>query len=306
MDVKPLYSTAIPSPVFLSWTETYCLLRSEFEVWLALLLIRQFRIANPMGFGGRLTTSRSLLVAALAISENCTSSNYHRSQSKLIRLVRNNFRFGSVELLISQNKEIVATMSEMLKSIRDYRITINDERMWRVKFQVLQQYLKKAAMEYGSFTTSLLTQRLTLTQDSKALKTSVRTDRLSLAEVMGPLNHSVQSLNSVQALGRGASSPTNPFPARYMRVSGESPFERCTSRYHLSDSPDYYLRDISTSNPLSLLPPLPIQSSSMSKMHVTQNVKDVEEDNESELPSLSDLDLLLDWPPLSERDGIIS
>ncbi|KAF4635915.1 hypothetical protein G7Y89_g2195 [Cudoniella acicularis] len=50
-------------------------------------------------------------------------------------------------------------------------------------------------------------------------------------------------------------------------VSGinNSPLERCSPRYHLSLSSDWYSRDISSSNPLSRLSPIPIRPSSMKR-----------------------------------------
>jgi hypothetical protein len=47
----------------------------------------------------------------------------------------------------------------------------------------------------------------------------------------------------------------------YVQDFGSSPFERCSPRYHLSTSPDYYRRDITSTNPLSFLSPFPIRSS---------------------------------------------
>lgn len=44
--------------------------------------------------------------------------------------------------------------------------------------------------------------------------------------------------------------------------SKPSPFERCSPRYHLSQSPDWYRRDITPRNPLYYLTPFPVQSSS--------------------------------------------
>ncbi|CZR57689.1 uncharacterized protein PAC_07578 [Phialocephala subalpina] len=117
----------------------------------------------------------------------------------------------------------------------------------------------------------------------------------------------------MELANRGSSKSASPLNLlRSTRISGESPFERCSPRYHLSDSPDYYHRDISSSNPLSLLPPLPIRSSSMkgsavpSKMHIRQDDRSLVENDqkEKELTSLSELDLALDWPPLEDGDEI--
>ena len=47
-----------------------------------------------------------------------------------------------------------------------------------------------------------------------------------------------------------------------MNDTTNSPFERCSPRYHLSQSPSWYRGFISQSNPLHYLTPLPIQSSS--------------------------------------------
>lgn len=115
------------------------------------------------------------------------------------------------------------------------------------------------------------------------------------------------------------------FAPQPLPVSSASPFERCSPRYHLSDSPDYYSRDISKSNPLSLLPPLSIRSRSMqsakslpfnthsytanhSKMNVMQPVDEDRGGKEkNDLPSLSEPDLTfeMEWSPLSDDDDRI-
>jgi hypothetical protein len=107
--------------------------------------------------------------------------------------------------------------------------------------------------------------------------------------------------------------------------AANSPFERCSPRYHLSDSPEYYHRDITSTNPLSFLSPFPIRSSSVRltpalisslaptahplkphEMHY-RNIESSKEKvltgtGRNESPSLSELGL--DWAGLTDADAI--
>ena len=114
-----------------------------------------------------------------------------------------------------------------------------------------------------------------------------------------------------------------------MNDTTNSPFERCSPRYHLSQSPSWYRGFISQSNPLHYLTPLPIQSSSAPQSlairpssQATQHQlepsdtqsqrEDWARDDDSAslakiiLPPLRKqfLDLSLDWPPLSDENAI--
>jgi hypothetical protein len=115
---------------------------------------------------------------------------------------------------------------------------------------------------------------------------------------------------------------------RYINNSDDSPFERCSPRYHLSTSPSYYRSVISPSNPLYYLSPFPISSSSANSTPAltssigTRTVLNGQELQKQEkgassaeagstsvskvLPSIAELHLNpeLDWPPLSDSDAI--
>lgn len=101
-----------------------------------------------------------------------------------------------------------------------------------------------------------------------------------------------------------------------------SPFERCSPRYHLSSSPSYYRSIISPSNPLYYLSPFPIKSSSplASVIHERpRNSQDYQAKHYAEAAtpdgringklkenfvSTVELGLRLEWPALTEADGI--
>jgi len=299
MEIKPLFSRTIPSSEFLDWAKMYCQRLSDGEVLLALLFIRQLRIVNSLGFGEWQTSlhARMVLMAALELSAKCASPN-----NQTLKIKNNNGIDYKIDFPLGKDQGTIAIMLQMLEIIRDSRITLEATSItWLAKLQKFHYYLPKAAKSREKLITRWVDSNPT------GLQTLPIQDHHSSTTVMGPPKQLVSNPSSMQALGRATSNSTSPFSKRHMRISGESPFERCSPRYHLSDSPDYYLRDISASNPLSLLPPFPIKSSSLSKMHDPQTAKHVGDgDNESALPSLSDLDLLLDWPPLSEQNGIIS
>lgn len=125
-----------------------------------------------------------------------------------------------------------------------------------------------------------------------------------------PHSYAAPRPSFIHAASLASSKSSGAYKSYHLRISGDSPFERCSPRYHLSDSPDYYQRDISSSNPLSLLPPLPIRSSSIPSSEPRTNTATKKINGYSEkftdgvdTEGLSDteLDLLLDWKPLHKR-----
>jgi hypothetical protein len=137
----------------------------------------------------------------------------------------------------------------MFHNIRNCAITSKET--WiisRARLQIFQQYLREAAKDSETFATSWLASTPESAsanlhiQDSLVLKMSVH-DHQSPTILMGPPKHSAQSQNSIQSLGRAFSNSTSTFMTEYIRIPSESPFERCSPRYHLSDSPDYYHLD---------------------------------------------------------------
>lgn len=89
--------------------------------------------------------------------------------------------------------------------------------------------------------------------------------------------------------------PALPKPLPPPRHVAASPFERLSARYHLSDSPGEYYRDIAKSNPLNRLSPIPFSTSSQhesARSHQYQR------------PSAGQLAMLISTPPLSESHGM--
>ncbi len=77
---------------------------------------------------------------------------------------------------------------------------------------------------------------------------------------------SLQPSHAASVPGSGLPSPklraiSSPFSPN-SQESEPSPYERCSPRYHLSSSPNWYRRPITPKNPLYYLTPFPIQSSS--------------------------------------------
>lgn len=81
----------------------------------------------------------------------------------------------------------------------------------------------------------------------------------------------------------------------YLEQNSASPFERHSARYHLSESPEWYYRDITNSNPLHHLSPIPVSTSSRNGSAGSSRYQ---------RPTSHQLAMLVSTPPLSESHAM--
>jgi hypothetical protein len=334
-----------PTDAFLEWTET--VLRttqlSDNAIQLALLYIYRLKKYNP-SIIGKAGSERRLLTSALMLSNKCklpksVEVTLQANSTVLDDHVYTNKTWADVCGIYI--REIYDMEVEFISNIRyDLLVTKEQWMDWRTKMENFCEYFlwrgrlqNQEPLENGRIPEKYITETSFLRLQPSDLPYSdgsiVNGDVTFLpgtpsTEVRKPTRFQAPAPTKAHRLEYvSAGSPV----IRRVYDAASSPFERCSPRYHLSTSPDYYRRDITSTNPLSYLSPFPIHSNSVDSTPVLissldttahslkphemyyRNIESSKENIQSGtvqnvLSSVLELELGLNWPPLTDADAI--